>query len=377
MDDAERHAAEVADADRPCRRRSPGRCRNAAATTSPGGRQEARPALPARRRLLAAVLLPCLAVAAALAPFAAPPAARAQEATIRLGHFPNVTHVQALVARALERQGRPWFNAERLGRPVRIEWYAYNAGPSATEAIFANALDLTYVGPSPAINAYARSRGEEIRVVAGAVNGGSALVVQGDSTLRQAADFRGRRIGTPQLGNTQDVNARAWLVAGGLRITQTGGDAQVLPTANPDQLALFRRRELDAVWTVEPWVSRLEMEAGGKVLVEEDDAITTVLVSSVRMLSTNRDLVRRFAAAHRELTEWIRANPEEAQQMVREELRAVFRAEVSPELVARAWRRMTVTADVSPQAFQEWLVNAQRAGFLRSLPDLSRLVEAP
>jgi NitT/TauT family transport system substrate-binding protein len=244
------------------------------------------------------------------------------------------------------------------------------------EAIFADTLDLTYVGPSPAINAYARSRGEEIRVVAGAVNGGSALVVQPNAGLNGPADFRGKRIATPQLGNTQDVNARAWLVAGGLRVTQTGGDAQVLPTANPDQLALFQRREVDAVWTVEPWVSRLE-EIGGKVLVEEDDAVTTVLVSSARLLAAKRDLVRRVAAAHRELTDWINQHPEEAQRMVRDELRAVVRAEVSPDLVARAWRRMSVTADVSPAAFQEWLVNAQRAGFLRTAPDLSRLVEAP
>jgi len=324
-----------------------------------------------------AAVLRSLLVALAGVSLSTPIVARAQESRLRVGHFPNVTHVQALVARNLERQGRPWFNAERLGRPVRVEWYVYNAGPSAMEAVFAHAIDLTYVGPSPAINAFARSRGEEVRVVAGAVNGGSALVVQGDSALRQPADFRGKRIATPQLGNTQDVNARAWLAAGGLRITQTGGDAQVLPTANPDQLALFQRREIDAVWTVEPWVSRLEMEAGGRVLVEENDAVTTVLVSSVRMLNTDREMVHRFVAAHRELTDWIRQNSEEAQRMVREELRAVFRAEVSPELVARAWRRMTVTADVAPAAFQEWLVNAQRAGFLRTLPDPSRLVEAP
>jgi len=331
----------------------------------------------ASRRRSAARLAVRWAAALALALLAAPSAVLAQDAKIRVGHFPNVTHVQALVARNLERQGRPWFSPDRLGSPgLKIEWYVYNAGPSAMEAIFADTLDLTYVGPSPAINAYARSRGEEIRVVAGAVNGGSALVVQPNAGLNGPADFKGKRIATPQLGNTQDVNARAWLVAGGLRIVQTGGDAQVLPTASPDQLALFQRKEVDAVWTVEPWVSRLE-EIGGKVLVQEDGAVTAVRVSSARLLATRRDLVRRFAAAHRELTDWIKQNPEEAQRMVRDELRATVRAEVSPDLVARAWKRMTVTAEVSPAAFQEWLVNAQRAGFLRAAPDLSRFVEAP
>ncbi len=300
----------------------------------------------------------------------------AQGTTVRVGHFPNITHVQALVARGFERQGRNWFG-DRLGPGVKIEWYVYNAGPSAMEAVFANSLDLTYVGPNPALNAYARSRGDEVRVIAGAVNGGSALVVQGDSTLAKPTDFKGRRIATPQFGNTQDVAARAWLVGGGLRITQTGGDAQVLPTSNPDQLSLFQSKQLDAVWTVEPWVSRLESEAGGKVLVEEKDAITTVLVSSAGFLSKNRDLVRRFVAAHRELTEWINQNPDEAQRLARAELQASFRVDMAPELIARAWTRMNITPDVTRDAFQSFTTSAQQVGFMRGAPDLSRLVGTP
>jgi NitT/TauT family transport system substrate-binding protein len=315
-------------------------------------------------------------VAVLLLASSAGPAVAQAPATIRVGHFPNVTHVQALVARNFDRQGREWFSA-RLGAGLKVEWYAYNAGPSAMEAIFANTLDLTYVGPSPAINAHARSRGEEIRIVAGAVNGGSALVVQPDTSLAKPADFRGKRIATPQFGNTQDVAARAWLAGGGLRITQTGGDAQVLPTANADQLGLFQRRQVDAVWTVEPWVSRLELEAGGKILIDEKDAVTTVLASSAKFLAARRDLVRRFVAVHRALTDWINENPDEAQRMIRDELRAQTRAEMSPELVARAWRRMTVTNDTSPQAFQSMLSSAQQAGFLRGAPDLSRLLETP
>lgn len=320
---------------------------------------------PTRREAIAAGL-------AALALGSAP--ARAEGRVLRVGHFPNVTHGQALVARHLERTGRPWFGP-RLGNDVAIEWYTYNAGPSAMEAIFTNALDITYVGPNPALNAYARSRGEEIRVVAGAVRGGAALVVQPGLALERPADFKGRRVGTPQFGNTQDVAARAWLAAGGLRVTQTGGDVQVVPTANPDQLMLFRRGELDAVWTVEPWVSRLTLEAGGRVLVEETDAITTVLTASVRALSEKADLVWSFVAAHRELTAWIVANAAEAQEMVREELRATFRAEISAEIIAQAWRRMTLSADISLKDFEAFVAAAQAAGFLRGIPDLDRFVE--
>jgi NitT/TauT family transport system substrate-binding protein len=317
----------------------------------------------------------CLSmIAAILLMLAMATAALAQGTTIRVGHFPNVTHAHGLVAHNFTRQDRDWFE-QRLGPDVKIEWFIYNAGPSAMEAIFANSIDLTYVGPSPALNAYSKSRGEEIRIIAGSANGGAALVVQPDSGLETAADFRGKKIATPQLGNTQDVSTRAWLAAGGLKITQTGGDAHVLPTANPDQLALFKQKQLDAVWTVEPWVSRLELEADGKVLLEEPDAVTTVLVSSVKFLGARRELARKFVAAHRELTEWIKSNPHEAQKMVRDELLAETRAALPPEVMARAWRRIIVTSDVALDELEKFVASARRVGFLRGAPDLGRLVE--
>jgi NitT/TauT family transport system substrate-binding protein len=293
---------------------------------------------------------------------------------IRVGHFPNVTHVQGLVAHHLSRKGSGWFE-QRLGPDVKIEWYTYNAGPSAIEALLADSIDLTYVGPSPALNAHVKSRGDEIRILAGAAMGGAALVVQPDSGLTKPADFRGKTIATPQLGNTQDVACRAWLAEGGLKITQTGGDAFLVPTSNPDQLPLFQRKKLDAVWTVEPWVSRLEREAGGKVLVEQSRESITVLVAGVKFLKTRREVAQKFVQAHRELTEWIRTHPEEAQQMVRQELAAETRTDVAPDLIARAWKRLAVSADVVQEEYQRFIDNAKRAGFLRGNPDISRLIE--
>jgi NitT/TauT family transport system substrate-binding protein len=301
------------------------------------------------------------------------PAATAGD-TIRVGHFPNVTHIQALVAHHLTRTGKGWFES-RLGKDVTVEWFVYNAGPSAMEALLANSIDLTYVGPSPALNAYAKSDGGEIRIVAGAAAGGTALVIQPDSRLRLPKDFRGKTIATPQLGNTQDIACRAWLASGGLKITQMGGDAFVVPTPNPDQLALFQQKKIDAVWTVEPWVSRLERDAGGKILVERPHESITVLVSGVKFVKSNRDAAKKFVRAHRELTEWIRAHPEEAREMARQELAAETRTEISPDLIARAWKRITLTTDITVDEFRHFLENAQRAGFLRTVPDLSRLID--
>jgi sulfonate transport system substrate-binding protein len=295
------------------------------------------------------------------------------ETKIRVGHFPNVTHMQALVAHAMSRRGDGWFE-KRVGAEVKIEWFVYNAGPSATEAIFANSIDLTYIGPSPAINAYAKSRGEEIRVLSGAANGGAALVVQPDGNFHAPNDFRGKRIATPQLGNTQDVACRAWLASGGLKITQLGGDAQVLPTQNPDQITLFKQKKVDAVWTVEPWVSRLELESGGKILVDEPDAVTTVLVSSAKFLATQRDLARKFVEAHRTLTDWIQQNAAEAQRLVAIELMAETRAKMSDQLIANAWKRIVLTNEIKRDALEKFVINAKAAGFLRDVPDLGRLL---
>jgi NitT/TauT family transport system substrate-binding protein len=299
-------------------------------------------------------------------------AAKAAEVSLRVGYFPNVTHAQGVIGSHTSRQGKGWFEA-RLGPGVRLRWLAFNAGPGAIEAILAGSVDLTYIGPNPVLNGYIRSGGEEIRVLSGAAQGGAALVVTARSGIRTAADFRGRRVGTPQLGNTQDVAARAWLRAQGFRVTLTVGDVTVLPAANPELLQLFAQERIDAAWTVEPWVSRLEQEAGGRVFLEQPDAITTVLAAGARFLAVNPDLAARFRQAHLELTEWMAAHPAEAMETVRGGLSVETRRDVAPELVAGAWRRLHFTGEVDPARFATLMADARDTGLLpRSLP-LDRL----
>lgn len=297
---------------------------------------------------------------------------RAEKLTLRVGYFPNVTHAQGIIGSHSTREKSGWFE-QRLGPDITIQWFPFNAGPSAMEAVFAGSIDLTYVGPNPALNAYIRSRGDEIRVLAGAALGGAALVVPGDGRLTEPAQFKGRKVATPQLGNTQDVAARAWLVKQGFRVTLTGGDVLVVPTANPDQLALFQQGRLDAAWTVEPWVSRLELEAGGKVLVEQADAVTTVLVASVKFLRAHPDLVAKFKAAHLELTAWLNAHPEEARARVRAGLSAEIRREMSGAIIASAWQRLKFTGEVTQKQFEALVADAQSVGFLRDAIPLDRL----
>src|SRR5438132_1006727 len=314
--------------------------------------------------------MPILRLPILLAAFAS--SSVSAETKIRVGHFPNITHAQGVIAHALSRQGKGWFE-QRLGPDTKIEWFVYNAGPSAMEAIFAKSIDLTYVGPGPALNAYTKANGEEIRLIAGAANGGAGLVVQADQNLKAAADFRGKKIATPQLGNTQDISCRAWLTEGGLKITQLGGDAQVLPTQNPDQLGLFKGKKIDGVWTVEPWLTRIEKEAAGKVLVEETDAATTVLVSSAKFLSQQRDLAKKFVQAHAELTEWIAKNPDEAQRLIKAELMEETRGDMSAEIVTAAWKRITFSSEIPRPSVEKFMQNSVRSGFIKTAPDLSKL----
>ena len=318
-------------------------------------------------------LLSCLILACALLVVAGCNQEDPDSKVIRMGGFPNVTHVQALVARNMSRHGEGWF--ERYLPGYSIEWYTYNAGPTAMEALFGRTADLTYVGPSPALNAYAVSAGREVRILAGAVNGGAALMVAPGSSIKTPADFKGRSIATPQLGNTQDVSCRAWLARNGLTCTLEGaGDCRVAPTPNSMQLQLMKQGDIDACWTVEPWVSRLESMAGARILVQEPDVVTTVLVGRVGWLKHHPQEAATLIRAHQELTQWIIDHPEEAQARVVEELTLLTQAPMEPELVRSAWNRLKLTDEIDLPGLEQFVKDAQEAGLLDRMPPLQEMI---
>ena len=186
-----------------------------------------------------------------------------QPASVRLGYFPNVTHAPAIVGVA-----HGLFQTE-LGE-IPLETITFNAGTEAVEALFSEGLDMSFIGPNPAINAHAQSEGTAIRIVAGSTSGGAALVVKPE--IGGPDDLIGARIATPSLGNTQDVALRAWLQEQGLASDlEGGGDVSVLPQSNAQSLETFLSGEIDGAWAPEPWATRLVLEGGGKVLVDESD----------------------------------------------------------------------------------------------------------
>lgn len=258
---------------------------------------------------------------------------------LRVGFFPNLTHSPALAARQLEREGAPWHSSRSV--PVQVEWRAFNAGPSAVEALLTGAVHVVYVGASPLINGHVRTRGKTLRLLAPVASGGNALVARPGLELRTAQDFRGRRVATPQFGNTQDVSARAWLKAGGLKVTLAGGDAQVIPAANPELVMLFGRGQVDAAWTVEPWVSRLTSEFGGVVVAEDAEAVVTVLACSAGALRDRGEDVRAFVRSHWELRDRLLADPALHRRLISQGLSAETRSKPMAEaLLDAALRRL-------------------------------------
>jgi NitT/TauT family transport system substrate-binding protein len=227
-----------------------------------------------------------------------------------------------------------------------------------------------------------RSSGRALRVVAGAAGGGASLVVRTDSNIRGPADLAGRRIATPQIGNTQDIALRSYLVEHGLAPTDKGGSVQVVSSSNPDILSLMIRRQIDGAWVPEPWATRLVREAAGRVLVDERDLwphgrfATTVVVASQTFLGQQPEVVRRFLGAHVDVTLWIRDHPAEARAQVNAELGRLLGKPLPAEVLDDAFSRLEVTYDPLEDSLLRAAERAFELGFLGSRrPDVAGLLD--
>ncbi len=293
---------------------------------------------------------------------------------VRMGHFANITHAHGVIAHQLSFEKRGWFE-DKLGTP--ITWSVYNAGPSAMEALLAGSIDATYIGPNPALNAFLRSNRKRLRVVSGAVRGGSGLVVQSGRELSTPASFRGLTVATPQFGNTQDVSARAWFKDGGLKVGFTGGDINIVPIENPESLSLFKSKKVDGAWTVEPWLSRLEDEGGGELVVDESDAITTLLVVSEEFIKKSPLLVAKLIKAHSDLGAWIKEDQVRAQVVFNSGIARIMGRPMSETLLKRSWSRISFSDSITDEDLSIFLGRAQRVGFLKNAGSLSGMVWHP
>ena len=301
---------------------------------------------------------------------------------LRLGYFANVTHAPALVG--LE-EG---LFADALG-DVEVTTQVFNAGPAAIEALSAGAIDATYIGPNPSINTFIQSGGESARIVAGAATGGAALVVR--EGIDSAEDLAGTTLASPQLGNTQDVALRKWLADEGFETdTSGGGDVQITPTDNAQTLTLFQDGQLDGAWLPEPWVSRLVLDAGAQVLVDEADLWedgafpTTVLLVRKEFLDQHPDVVADLLEGHAAAVQWIADNPDEAPAVINGAIEKETGKPLADAVIERALEHVTFSVDPHAETFEALVANGveagtQKEGSIEGLFDLrllNKLLEA-
>lgn len=297
--------------------------------------------------------------------------AAAAPTTVRLGYFPNVTHATAIVG--VEKG----IFAKALGTD-KLEAKTFNAGPEATEALLSGAIDATYIGPNPAINAFQKP-GKPIRIISGATSGGAALVTK--PSITSAAQLKGKKIASPQLGNTQDVALRAWLKEQGMKTdAQGGGDVSILPQENSLTLEAFKAGSIDGAWVPEPWVSRLVIDGGGKVLVDEATLwpqgrfVTTHLIVRTDFLEKHPDTVKRLLEGQVEANDYLKNNATEAQTVVNEGIAKITQKKLADAVIAAAFKNLTFTNDPIAASLKTSASHAVEAGLLKE-PELTGIYD--
>lgn len=323
---------------------------------------------PSRRTILAAALAAATGVLTACGSSKdSAGGSGAGGAPVKLGFFPNVTHAPALVGQA---QGLFDTRLTAVGGAVTPQ--SFNAGPDVIQAILGGSLDIAYIGPNPTITAYAQSKGAAIRVISGCTSGGAALVVR--SGISTAADLKGKKLASPQLGNTQDVALRYWLSTQGLQAgVDGGGDVSILPQKNSAAVQAFASGAIDGGWLPEPFATQL-VTSGGAVLVDERSLwpdgrfVTTDIIVRTEFLDQNPTTVSAFLEAHLDALDAITADPGKAQADVAAQIKAITQQEIKTDLLAAAWKNLTFTPDPLAATLRESAAHAEKVGLLQDKP---------
>jgi NitT/TauT family transport system substrate-binding protein len=316
------------------------------------------------RRLARLAVLPVVTAVAVglLSPLGAGAAPKQGNVTLRLGYFPNVTHASAIVG------VEGGIFQDKLGSNVKLETSTFNAGPAAVEALNSGALDATYIGPNPAINAYAQS----IRIISGATSGGAFLVVK--PNIKSAKDLKGKQVASPQLGNTQDVALRTWLKKKGLKTDPAGGgDVSIVPQENAQTLDLFKQGQLEGAWVPEPWATRLVQEGGGKILVDErtlwpqGQYVTTQLIVRTDFLKNHPDAVKRLLQGQVAANDLIKSDPAKAQNLVGQGINNATGKPLAADVIAASFNNLTFTNDPIATSLRKSAKDAEAAGLLKAV----------
>ena len=303
--------------------------------------------------------------------------------SLKIGYFPNLNHAQAVIGLNNGDFKKVIENDNNLGN-ISLKETVFTSGPSAIEALYAGQIDVAYVGPNPTINGYIISGGEGLQVISGVSSGGASFVVRNDSGIETVNDLGGKKFASPQLGNTQDVALRKYLVDNGFNTVENGGNVTILPIANADILTAFLKKEIDGAWVPEPWATRLVQEAGGKVFVDEKSLwpegkfVTANLIVRTDYLEKNPEIVKKLLEAHVDETVKINNNTKEAAKEFNAQLKKLTGQEISENVLDKAFSNLELTYDPLKLTLFKSANDAYDLGFIakgKDRPNLSGIYD--
>jgi NitT/TauT family transport system substrate-binding protein len=294
------------------------------------------------------------------------------ENNIRIAYFPNIGHAIPIIG--IEKG----FFAEKISTDTKIETRVFDSGPQVIESLFANSVDVAYVGPGPAINGFLNSENKNIQILAGAASGGASFIVHPNSEINSASDFVGKKIAAPQIGNTQDVSLRHYLSENNLKPAEKGGSVIIYNISNPDIYTLFVKGDIDGAWVAEPWATILETELGGDRLFFEEDLwpnkefASVLLIANIDYVEKNPEIISDFLISHHEIVKWINDNPVETRIVFNTFLKSHLGQSLSDDVVDISLSNLKITSDPVKDSVYSFAEKANVLGYLgRNGYDLS------
>jgi NitT/TauT family transport system substrate-binding protein len=287
-----------------------------------------------------------------------------RENSLRVAFFPNIGHAIPVVG--MEKG----FFEENLGNKTTIDPKLFDSGPQVIESLFANSIDIAYVGPGPAINGFLKSEHHDVVILSGAASGGASFIVHPDSDINSVEDFAGKRIAAPQIGNSQDVSLRNYLSENGLKPFEKGGEVVVLNIPNPDIYTLFTKGEIDGAWVPEPWATILVQELDGNRLFFEEDLwpekqfASVLLIGRLQYVETHPEIISDWLESHQQTANWINNNPQETRIIFNEFMNTHMGQSLSDSVVDEALVNLKITTDPIDESIYTFAKRADSLGYL-------------
>ncbi len=296
------------------------------------------------------------------------------ENNLRIAYFANIGHAIPIVG--IENG----FFSDDIGSDIKIESRIFDSGPQVIESLFTNSVDIAYVGSGPAINGFLNSENNNVKILSGAASGGASFIVHPNSQINSASDFKGKKIATPQIGNTQDISLRHYLSENNLKPAEKGGSVIIYNISNSDIYTLFVKGDIDGAWVAEPWATVLEVELGGKRLFFEEDLwpnkqfASVLLIGNIDYVKKNPELISKFLVSHKNTADWINDNPIETRIIFNNFFKSHLGKSLSNDIVDISLSNLKITADPVKDSVYSFAERANELGYLgRNGYDISEI----